>query len=344
MSNGGGSTMTWVVGGCLAAVLMPVVMMVAVSGASSEEGPGYGAGGGLKDGAVPASYVPWVLKAGAMCDVIKPAVIAAQIEAESGWNPNARSPVGAEGLSQFMPGTWPSWGEDDDGNGRASPYDPGDAIMAQGRYDCALARTVEGYKNRGEASGETLDLALAAYNAGPGAVHQYHGMPPYTETRNYVARIKSLIPKYESVDDPPGTIPAGQELAMPLSGRPRVTSPFGMRFHPIKHVYKLHTGIDFAAPLGTTFKAARDGTVTFAGWSNGYGYRVVISHGTINGDRVSTTYNHMRSLSVHEGQHVQVGQKVGEVGSTGLSTGPHAHFEVQQNGTYVDPAPWLGLK
>lgn len=198
-----------------------------------------------------------------MCDVIKPAVIAAQIEAESGWNPNARSPVGAEGLSQFMPGTWPSWGEDDDGNGRASPYDPGDAIMAQGRYDCALAKTVEGYKNRGEASGETLDLALAAYNAGPGAVHQYHGMPPYTETRVYVARIKSLISKYESVDDPPGTIPAGQELAMPLSGRPRVTSPFGMRMHPIKHVYKLHTGIDFAAPLGTTFKAARGGTVTF---------------------------------------------------------------------------------
>ena len=124
---------------------------------------------------------------------------------------------------------------------------------------------------------------------------------------------------------------------MPLSGRPRVTSPFGMRFHPIKHVYKLHTGIDFAAPLGTTFKAARDGTVTFAGWSNGYGNRVVISHGTINGDRVSTTYNHMRSLSVHAGQHVQVGQKVGEVGSTGLSTGSHLHYEILVNGRFVDP-------
>ncbi|PBC62137.1 peptidase M23 [Streptomyces sp. Tue6028] len=344
MSNGGGSTMTWVVGGCIAAVIMPVVMMVGVSGASSEDGGGAGGGGGLKDGAVPQQYVPWVLKAGALCDVIKPAVIAAQIEAESGWNPNAQSPVGAEGLSQFMPGTWQTWGRDDDGNGRVSPYDPGDAIMAQGRYDCALAKQVEGYKNRGEARGETLDLALAAYNAGPGAVHQYGGMPPYTETQNYVARIKSLIAKYESVDDAPGKIPDGQQMAMPLPGKPPITSPYGMRMHPILHVYKLHTGIDFGAAAGTPFKAARDGTVTFAGWSNGYGNRVVISHGTIDGDQISTTYNHMSALSVRVGQKVKVGQQVGAVGSTGYSTGPHAHFEVQQNGTYVDPAPWLGLK
>ncbi|WP_432188893.1 peptidoglycan DD-metalloendopeptidase family protein [Streptomyces sp. Tue6028] len=336
--------MTWVVGGCIAAVIMPVVMMVGVSGASSEDGGGAGGGGGLKDGAVPQQYVPWVLKAGALCDVIKPAVIAAQIEAESGWNPNAQSPVGAEGLSQFMPGTWQTWGRDDDGNGRVSPYDPGDAIMAQGRYDCALAKQVEGYKNRGEARGETLDLALAAYNAGPGAVHQYGGMPPYTETQNYVATIKSLIAKYESVDDPPGKIPDGQQMAMPLSGKPRITSPYGMRMHPILHVRKLHTGIDFAAAAGTPFKAARDGTVTFAGWSNGYGNRVVISHGTIDGDQISTTYNHMSALSVRVGQKVKVGQQVGAVGSTGYSTGPHAHFEVQQNDKYVDPAPWLGLK
>lgn len=344
MSNGGGSTMTWVVGGCLAAVIMPVVMMVAVSGSPSEADTGSGAGGGLKDGTVPQQYVPWVLKAGALCDVIKPAVIAAQIEAESGWNPNARSPVGALGLSQFMPGTWQTWGRDDDGNGVASPFDPGDAIMAQGRYDCALAKQVEGYKNRGEAQGETLDLALAAYNAGPGAVHQYGGMPPYTETQNYVARIKSLISKYESIDDAPGKIPDGQQMAMPLPGDPPVTSPYGMRMHPILHVYKLHTGIDFGAAAGTPFKAARDGTVTFAGWSNGYGNRVVISHGTINGDQISTTYNHMRALNVSVGQKVKVGQQVGEVGSTGYSTGPHAHFEVMQNGKYVDPAPWLGLK
>lgn len=213
--------------------MMPVVMMVAVSGGSEAEAEEQGVGGGLKSGQVPAEYVPWVLKAGAMCDVIKPAVIAAQIEAESGWNPNAKSPVGAEGLSQFMPGTWPSWSKDDDGNGRISPYDPGDAIMAQGRYDCALAKQVQGYKDRGQATGETLDLALAAYNAGPGAVRQYGGIPPYTETQNYVVRIKSLIAKYESVDDPPGKLPDGREMALPLSGNPPVTSPYGWRMHPI---------------------------------------------------------------------------------------------------------------
>lgn len=251
MSNGGGSVTTWVVGGCVAAVLMPVVMMVAVSGGGEAEAEEQGVGGGLKSGQVPAEYVPWVLKAGAMCDVIKPAVIAAQIEAESGWNPNAKSPVGAEGLSQFMPGTWPSWGRDDDGNGRVSPYDPGDAIMAQGRYDCALAKQVQGYKDRGQATGETLDLALAAYNAGPGAVQKYGGVPPYTETQNYVARIKSLISKYESVDDPPGKLPDGREMAMPLSGNPPVTSPYGWRMHPTLGVRKLHTGIDFGAASGT---------------------------------------------------------------------------------------------
>ncbi|MBD9702772.1 peptidoglycan DD-metalloendopeptidase family protein [Streptomyces sp. ID01-12c] len=344
MSNGGGSVTTWVVGGCVAAVLMPVVMMVAVSGGGDAEAEEQGVGGGLKSGQVPAEYVPWVLKAGAMCDVIKPAVIAAQIEAESGWNPNARSPVGAEGLSQFMPGTWPSWGKDDDGNGRVSPYDPGDAIMAQGRYDCALAKQVQGYKDSGQATGETLDLALAAYNAGPGAVQQYGGIPPYTETQNYVARIKSLISKYESVDDPPGKLPAGRQMAMPLSGNPPVTSPYGWRMHPTLGVRKLHTGIDFGAGSGTPVLAARDGVVTFAGWSNGYGNRVVISHGTIDGDAISTTYNHMLSgLSVGVGDQVKVGQRVGLVGSTGYSTGAHLHFEVQQNGAYVNPAPWLGL-
>ncbi|MBE4736951.1 MULTISPECIES: peptidoglycan DD-metalloendopeptidase family protein [Streptomyces] len=344
MSNGGGSVTTWVVGGCVAAVLMPVVMMVAVSGGGDAEAEEQGVGGGLKSGQVPAEYVPWVLKAGAMCDVIKPAVIAAQIEAESGWNPNAKSPVGAEGLSQFMPGTWPSWGKDDDGNGRVSPYDPGDAIMAQGRYDCALAKQVQGYKDSGQATGETLDLALAAYNAGPGAVQQYGGIPPYTETQNYVTRIKSLISKYESVDDPPGKLPAGRQMAMPLSGNPPVTSPYGWRMHPTLGVRKLHTGTDFGAGSGTPVLAARDGVVTFAGWSNGYGNRVVISHGTIDGDTISTTYNHMLSgLSVGVGDQVKVGQRVGLVGSTGYSTGAHLHFEVQQNGAYVNPAPWLGL-
>ncbi|MFE9660141.1 peptidoglycan DD-metalloendopeptidase family protein [Streptomyces sp. NPDC005955] len=345
MSKNGGGPAAWIVGGVVAMVMLPMIMMVSVSGSDDDQEDGAGGGGGgLKNGTVKPEYVPWILKAGALCDAVKPAVIAAQIEAESGWNPNARSPVGAQGLSQFMPGTWATWGKDADGNGRASPFDPADAIMAQGNYDCDLAKIVEGYKKRGRATGPTLDLMLASYNAGPGAVQRYGGIPPYTETRNYVVRIKALIPKYESVDDPPGQVPAGQRMAMPLRGNAPITSPYGMRLHPILKVYKLHTGIDFGAPAGTPFRAARDGKVTFAGWNNGYGNRVIISHGTINGKEVSSTYNHMGAINVAVGQEVKVGQQVGPVGSTGYSTGPHAHFEVMQDGAYVDPGPWLGLR
>lgn len=99
-----------------------------------------------------------------------------------------------------------------------------------------------------------------------------------------------------------------------------------------------HTGLDFAGPVGTRISAAASGTVTKAGYEGAYGNRVEIDHG--NG--YVTTYNHMSSLSVHVGEKVSTGDKVGERGSTGNSTGPHLHFEVIRNGTFVDPEAWLG--
>ncbi|MFD7548338.1 peptidoglycan DD-metalloendopeptidase family protein [Streptomyces sp. NPDC059816] len=327
------------VAAALSLLLLPIVLVIGLFSQVTEP-PETGTGsGGLNSGAVPEEYVKWVLKAGALCDEIPPAVIAAQIEAESGWNPNAVSFANAQGLSQFIPGTWATWGRDDDGNGTISPFDPGDAIMAQGRYDCALVDQVRPYAN----SGNLLDLTLAAYNAGPGRVQQYRGVPPYSETIAYVARIKSLMGKYEGAVGGGGKIPPGQQMAMPLAGNPQVTSPYGYRMHPVLHVRKLHTGIDFAAGMGDPMKAARDGEVTFAGWSNGYGNRVVISHGTLNGQRVNTTYSHMSAISVSEGERVRTGQQIGAVGSTGFSTGAHCHFEVQVNDGYVNPAPWLGI-
>lgn len=146
----------------------------------------------LKEGAVPAPFLPWVVKAGSMCAAVPAPLIAAQIEQESRWNPNARSSVGAQGLSQFMPGTWSSYGRDDDGNGRVSPLDPGDAIMAMGRYDCEIAQTVSSI------GGDTTALMLAGYNAGPGAVLLYKGVPPYGETQDYVVRIKAGMAKYSA--------------------------------------------------------------------------------------------------------------------------------------------------
>lgn len=173
---------------------------------------------------VPAAYREWVAKAGALCPEVTPQLLAAQLYQESGWNPTSVSPVGAQGIAQFMPGTWATWATDGDGDGKASVWSPADAIMAAARYDCALAAQVRGYVERGAASGDIQDLMLAAYNAGPGAIEKYHGIPPYAETQNYVAIIRKLIDQFQTVitDIPAGT-PFGQAVvasAMKWRGTP----------------------------------------------------------------------------------------------------------------------------
>jgi len=114
-----------------------------------------------------------------------------------------------------------------------------------------------------------------------------------------------------------------------------MTSPFGMRYHPILHYARMHTGVDWAAPIGTPIYAAGNGVVIKAGWDGGYGRRVEIQHA--NG--YVTAYNHMSGFGrgVTEGAHVIQGQTVGYLGDTGLATGPHLHYEVIINGNFVDP-------
>ena len=114
-----------------------------------------------------------------------------------------------------------------------------------------------------------------------------------------------------------------------------ITSPFGMRFHPILGFTRMHTGVDFGAPIGTPIYAAGNGVVIKAAWDSGYGRRVEVQHA--NG--YVTTYNHMSGFGrgVTEGVHVTQGQVIGYLGSTGLSTGPHLHYEVIINGNFVDP-------
>lgn len=119
----------------------------------------------------------------------------------------------------------------------------------------------------------------------------------------------------------------------PLPQYTRVGSPFGMRMHPIKHVMRMHSGQDISAPLGTKIYASRAGTVSFADWSNGYGKLIKINHG----DGYETRYAHQSAFAVKAGQQVSAGQLIGYVGSTGLSTGPHLHFEVRRNGTALNP-------
>ncbi len=112
-----------------------------------------------------------------------------------------------------------------------------------------------------------------------------------------------------------------------------VTSPFGMRFHPILRRTRLHTGVDIGARHGARIRAAAAGEVVVAGYVKAYGNTVIIDHG----GGVTTLYGHCSSLGVSEGQTVKQGDVIARVGSTGLATGPHLHFEVRRNGTPVNP-------
>jgi murein DD-endopeptidase MepM/ murein hydrolase activator NlpD len=122
-------------------------------------------------------------------------------------------------------------------------------------------------------------------------------------------------------------------MAWPTPGYTRITSPFGWRMHPILKVKKFHSGVDIGAPSGATIVAAGDGTVISAAYNSGYGNMTMIDHG--NG--LVSVYGHQSRMLVSKGQHVTKGQKIGLVGSTGMSTGPHLHFEIRVNGEPRDP-------
>ncbi len=119
-----------------------------------------------------------------------------------------------------------------------------------------------------------------------------------------------------------------------------VSSEFGMRFHPILHYWRLHSGRDYAVACGTPVHASASGTVISAGWGGGYGNRVVVDHGYERGVGLASTYNHLSRIVRHGGS-VERGQLIGYSGTTGSSTGCHLHFETLENGNFVDPRRWL---
>jgi murein DD-endopeptidase MepM/ murein hydrolase activator NlpD len=121
-------------------------------------------------------------------------------------------------------------------------------------------------------------------------------------------------------------------MKMPVHGH--LTSSFGLRFHPVLGFSRMHKGIDYGAPMGSPIIAAMDGVVTFAGFHGGHGNYVQIK----SGGNMGTGYAHMSRIIAKAGQRVRAGQLIGYVGSTGLSTGPHLHFEVFQNNVAVNPA------
>ncbi len=125
------------------------------------------------------------------------------------------------------------------------------------------------------------------------------------------------------------------QMSYPSDGE--ITSGFGWRMHPILGYQRFHSGVDFGADYGSTIRAADRGVVIFAGWYGGYGNAVIIDHG----NNITTLYGHTSGLYVSEGQAIERGQPIAAVGSTGLSTGPHLHFEVRQNGEPVDPMAYF---
>ena len=186
----------------LAAALIAAIAFLMIIAMSSIVGSSYqqnktgasGPGGGVSD-SVPEQYRSDVIRAGSICAGITPALIAAQIAAESNWDENAGSEAGAQGISQFMPATWDGGaGKDGDGDGKADIHNPHDAIISQGHYMCSMLATVKSYIESGTASGAPVELALAAYNAGAGA-----GIPANGETEKYVPKIINSMATYQGV-------------------------------------------------------------------------------------------------------------------------------------------------
>lgn len=151
------------------------------------------------------------------------------------------------------------------------------------------------------------------------------------------------------VSTDPATYPlveSGRQLMLSPQGfiRPvkaRNGSPFGQRFHPILKYWRMHNGTDFGAACGTPLYAAQSGTVVKAGPQGGFGNYVVVDHGVVGGASIMTGYAHMESIAVRPGQRVELGQHLGAVGTTGLSTGCHLHLQVYRNGTPADPLAWV---
>ena len=237
--EGGGKGL--LVAGAVGSVFAFLLGLLLLFGMASGGGDGSGSGGGglssvLNTAAVPSEYVQWVEKAGSTCGTVSAPLIAAQIQQESDWNPNAQSDTDAQGIAQFEPGTWKTWGVVADGNPPPNVWDPADAIVSMGVYDCGLAKQVA------KVPGDPTSNMLAAYNAGPGAVLQYNGIPPFAQTQDYVKNIEKAIPQFtEALPSATGGAPDAFAAAVVSIAEKQVGLP-----------YVWGGGADFGPTLGLT--------------------------------------------------------------------------------------------
>jgi murein DD-endopeptidase MepM/ murein hydrolase activator NlpD len=186
--------------------------------------------------------------------------------------------------------------------------------------------------------------------AGVGGINRYKDLDGFAssdlviDTRKRLDQMsRQLVVQSRSLDEVAALVLRKQEMLasipaiqpIPNEDLTQTAGGYGMRIHPIHKIPKFHAGMDFTAKQGTPIYATGDGRVTFADYAtNGYGRHVVIDHGF----GYSTLYAHLSELKVRNGQKVKRGDVIGLVGNTGLSAGPHLHYEVHKNGQPVDPA------
>jgi len=149
-------------------------------------------------------------------------------------------------------------------------------------------------------------------------------MRSVTEIRTYIAGQKDIY--------------LATPIGWPVSGR--LSSNYGNRLHPVLQEPRFHTGVDISVPPGSEVKATADGIVSFAGWAENSGIVVVVEHGR----GFSTAYAHSQKALVHVGQRVGRGETIALSGSTGISTGPHLHYEIWKNGRHTDPSGYLARR
>ena len=197
---------------------------------------------------------------------------------------------------------------------------------------------------------EADPLPQSIRDAGVGGVNRYRDLASYAsstlviDTRKRLDRLtRQLVVQSRSLDDVASMVLRKQEMLasipaiqpIPNEDLSYIASGYGMRIHPIHKIMKFHAGMDFTCKQGTPIHATGDGRVVFAEYStNGYGMHVVVDHGF----GYETLYGHLSKLEVRNGQKVKRGDVIGLVGNTGLSAGPHLHYEVHKGGEAVDPA------
>lgn len=228
-------------------------------------------------------------------------------------------------------------------------------------YDIDLLELVEKQKN--EIEEKNLQISTQKENLEKEKTTQQRTQIALSNTKilreNYISKLseeeKSLQAQIDEYNNQINTIEAeikslaaiisfgeeykGGAMQWPIPGHYTITSNYGMRIHPITGVYKLHTGVDISATVGTDFTAMANGVVVKAEYNSAYGNMVIIDHG----GGVQTLYAHGSQIIATLGQEVKAGDVVLKVGSTGYSTGPHAHFEVRINGNPVNPLDYVSI-